>query len=132
MTSSMTTIFAFLPMLLSEGGAGDYVRSLAQVVAILLLGSWLLSMSVTPAMCVWFMKVAPRIGGASSDAPAEPAYDGAMYQAYLRLLSLVLRGRLMTLVIIVGLFVGAVQLLEPSRPSFFRSAIEISCRSIST
>jgi len=119
MTSSMTTIFAFLPMLLSEGGAGDYVRSLAQVVAILLLGSWLLSMSVTPAMCVWFMKVAPRIGGASSDASAEPAYDGAMYQAYLRLLSLVLRGRLMTLVIIIGLFVGAVQLLGTVKTEFF-------------
>lgn len=59
-TSSLTTILAFLPMLLTEGGAGDYVRSLAQVVAILLLASWFLSMTVTPTMCVWFMHVTPK------------------------------------------------------------------------
>jgi multidrug efflux pump len=57
LTSSLTTIFAFLPMLLVEGGAGDYVRSLAQVVAILLLASWFLSMTMTPVMCAWFMTI---------------------------------------------------------------------------
>ena len=64
--SSLTTIFAFLPMLLAEGGAGDYVRSLAQVVTILLLGSWLLSMTITPAMCAWFLKVADPADNESS------------------------------------------------------------------
>ena len=37
LTSSLTTIFAFSPMLLIEGSSGDYVRSLSQVVSILLL-----------------------------------------------------------------------------------------------
>ncbi len=45
LTSSLTTVFAFLPMLLIKGNSGEYVRSLAQVVAILLLGSWFLSMT---------------------------------------------------------------------------------------
>ena len=58
LTSSLTTIFAFSPMLSwSKVRAGDYIRSLGQVVSILLLASWLLSMTVTPAMCAWFMKV---------------------------------------------------------------------------
>ncbi len=51
LTSSLTTILAFLPMLLLEGAAGEYVTSLAQVVTILLLASWVLSMTVTPVLC---------------------------------------------------------------------------------
>jgi multidrug efflux pump subunit AcrB len=120
LTSSMTTIFAFLPMLLTEGSAGDYVRSLAQVVAILLLGSWFLSMTVTPAMCVWFMKVAPPAGGASPDTgPVESAYYGAMYRIYHRLLGLMLRHRLVVVAAMLGLLFVAVQLLGTVRTEFF-------------
>ncbi len=54
LTSSLTTIFAFLPILLIQGNDGEFIQSLAQVVAILLLGSWFLSMTVMPAMCAWF------------------------------------------------------------------------------
>jgi multidrug efflux pump subunit AcrB len=115
-TSSLTTIFAFLPMLLTEGSAGDYVRSLAQVVAILLLGSWFLSMTVTPAMCAWFLKVTPQAG---SDTPEAPAFDGAMYRVYRRLLGLMLRGRLIVIAVLVGLFVLAIQLLGTVRTEFF-------------
>ena len=81
LTSSLTTIFAFSPMLLVEGGAGDYVRSLGQVVSILLLASWLLSMTVTPAMCAWFMK-APEATETESDA-----YGGLLYRIYRSILT---------------------------------------------
>lgn len=105
LTSSLTTVFAFLPMLLVEGAAGEYVRSLAQVVAILLLGSWLLSMTVTPAMCAWFMKVEEP-----SREPSPPNYDGLMYGIYHRILGIFLRWRISVLVSLVGLlalsFVG--------------------------
>ena len=59
LTSSLTTILAFLPMLLLDGQTGEYAFSLPMVVIILLLSSWFLSMYVTPAMCFWFMKVKP-------------------------------------------------------------------------
>ncbi len=119
LTSSLTTIFAFLPMLLTEGSAGDYVRSLAQVVAILLLGSWFLSMTVTPAMCAWFLKVEPRAGGAAQGQEATPAFDGPMYRIYRRLLGLMLRGRLIVIAAMLGLLVLAVQLLGTVRTEFF-------------
>jgi len=115
LTSSLTTIFAFLPMLLTDGSAGEYVRSLAQVVAILLLGSWLLSMTVTPAMCAWFLKVQP----AADDGAEAAAYTGPLYRAYRRVLVAVLRWRIAFIVAMVALLIGAVQLLGTLRTEFF-------------
>jgi multidrug efflux pump subunit AcrB len=60
LTSSLTTIFAFLPMLLLMGQTGDYAYSLPMVVTLLLLASWFLSMTVTPFM--WLLRDLPRRG----------------------------------------------------------------------
>lgn len=113
-TSSLTTIFAFLPMLLTEGGAGEYIRSLAQVVAILLLGSWLLSMTVTPAMCAWFLKVDPK----DEDAP-EDQNDGPVYRLYGTLLGWMLRARLAVIAVTIAALFGAIQLLGTVKTEFF-------------
>lgn len=120
LTSSMTTVFAFMPMLLVDGGAGEYVRSLAQVVPILLLGSWLLAMTVTPAMCVWFMKPprAPAAAVADGGAPA-PAYSGVIYRTYRRVLGLFLAFRLVAISLLVLLLVGSIQVLGLVKSEFF-------------
>ncbi|MDD9915067.1 MAG: efflux RND transporter permease subunit, partial [Rhodospirillaceae bacterium] len=115
LTSSLTTIFAFLPMLLVEGSTGEFVRSLAQVVAILLLASWFLSMTVTPAMCAWFM----RLPANETAAPAEPSYDSIVYRLYRTILNLLLKWRLAAIALMVGLLVGAVQLLGTVKTEFF-------------
>ncbi len=44
LTSSLTSILAFMPMLLLDGSTGEYAYSLPAVVTILLLASWFLSM----------------------------------------------------------------------------------------
>ena len=116
LTSSLTTVFAFMPMLLIDGGAGDYVRSLAQVVAILLLGSWILSMTVTPAMCSWFMTV-PAAG--PGDAPAAPVYGGILYRIYRVVLSFFLRWRWIAIVALLALLVVSVRLLGTVKTEFF-------------
>lgn len=113
-TSSLTTIFAFLPMLLTPGGAGDYIRSLAQVVTILLLGSWFLSMTVTPAMCAWFLKAKPAAGGG-----AEPAHYGIVYRVYRRILNGMLRFRLVTIAAILAALYGSILLLGTVKTEFF-------------
>jgi multidrug efflux pump subunit AcrB len=120
LTSSMTTVFAFGPMLLVEGAAGEYVRSLAQVVAILLLGSWLLAMTVTPAMCVWFMKP-PRNAIVPDDngVVQAPAYDSIVYRIYRGILGLFLRFRYIAIALLVLLLVGAVQVLGFVKTEFF-------------
>ncbi|SFF72786.1 AcrB/AcrD/AcrF family protein [Roseobacter denitrificans OCh 114] len=114
LTSSLTTIFAFLPMLLTPGGTGDFVRSLAQVVAILPLGSWFLSMTVTPAMCAWFLRVEPK-----QNQTDDGRFDGAIYKIYRRLLELTLNARLAVVEVTIAAFVGSIQLLGTVKTEFF-------------
>ena len=57
LVSTLTTILAFMPIALAEGSTGEYTLSLGQVVILVLLGSWFMSMYMTPTMCYWFLKV---------------------------------------------------------------------------
>ncbi|MCZ6448250.1 MAG: efflux RND transporter permease subunit [Alphaproteobacteria bacterium] len=114
LTSSLTTILAFSPMLLVEGSAGEYVRSLAQVVTILLLGSWTLSMTVTPAMCAWFMKTPARTKGEST-----PTYSGFIYTIYRQILGVFLRWRLIAIGALIALLVVSVNVLGLVKTEFF-------------
>ena len=109
LTSSLTTILAFMPMLLVEGTTGDYIFSLPIVVIILLLSSWFLSMFMTPAMCFWFMKVKPIAGagnvGQSDDVAGVDPYSGKFYRIYRRALEYFLRFRYVVLAITIVMFV---------------------------
>ncbi|MHC4511823.1 MAG: efflux RND transporter permease subunit, partial [Planctomycetota bacterium] len=93
LTSSLTTIFAFVPMLMMDGQTGEYAFSLPVVVIILLLSSWYLSMYMTPAMCFWFMKVKPVEKAVNPDSGAEDKptenqgedpYSGRFYRILVR------------------------------------------------
>jgi len=105
LTSSLTTILAFVPMLLLDGQVGEYAFSLPMVVTILLLGSWFLSMYMTPFMCFWFLKVRPRQSTGTTEADSN-AYSGGIYKTYRMTLHGMLRLRtivfLATLVLLVG------------------------------
>ena len=57
LTSTLTTIAAFLPMLTMTGDVGEYVASLPVVVATTLVVSFFVAMLVTPIMCVWLLKL---------------------------------------------------------------------------
>ena len=104
LTSSLTTILAFMPIYLLTGDVGEYAVSLPIVIIILLLSSWFLSMYVTPYMCYFFMK-SPEPGSGQAAAPSE-AYDHGIYAAYRNLLTQLLRRRALvmvgTLVVLVG------------------------------
>lgn len=113
LTSSLTTIFAFVPMLLVPGGAGEYIRSLAQVVIALLLVSWVLSMTVTPAMCAWLMKAKP------ADKVKEPTYRGAGYWLYRHVLSTFLRRRIIFIGLLIVAFVLSAGALRTIPKEFF-------------
>ncbi len=57
LTSTLTTIAAFLPMLTLQGNVGEYISSLPVVVAMTLAMSYFVAMLVTPIMNVWLLKV---------------------------------------------------------------------------
>lgn len=56
LTSTLTTIAAFLPLLLLNSIAGEYISSLPKIVMISLVVSYLIAISVTPAMAYIFFK----------------------------------------------------------------------------
>ncbi|MEA3412356.1 MAG: efflux RND transporter permease subunit [Pseudomonadota bacterium] len=67
LTATLTTVFAFLPMLTIAGNVGEYVSSLPVVVAATLITSYLVAMLVTPLMCGWLLKPPPEVN-AETDA----------------------------------------------------------------
>jgi multidrug efflux pump subunit AcrB len=75
LAASLTTIFAFMPLMLMPGAAGEYTRSISLVVGIALLVSWVIALSALILFCVWFL----RRGTPISDAEA---YSGRYYRYY--------------------------------------------------
>lgn len=54
--ASVTTVSAFLPLLILEGTEGEYGFSLGAVVGAMLVGSWITALYILPALTVWFAK----------------------------------------------------------------------------
>ncbi|RBC05085.1 AcrB/AcrD/AcrF family protein, partial [Xanthomonas oryzae pv. oryzae] len=57
LTSSLVIVLAFSPFFFGQTSTNEYLRSLAIVLGVTLLGSWLLSITVTPLLCMYFAKV---------------------------------------------------------------------------
>ncbi|MFO1127814.1 MAG: efflux RND transporter permease subunit [Rhodospirillales bacterium] len=98
--STLTTILAFMPIALAEGSTGEYTLSLGQVVILVLLGSWFMSMYMTPAMCYWFLKVKPEVPEVPVDKPQEEYASGA-YRYYHSFLEAMLRHRALCIIVVV-------------------------------
>lgn len=60
LTSTLTTIGAFLPLLLLSSIAGEYISSLPKIVIIALFSSYLVAILVTPTMAYIFFKKSER------------------------------------------------------------------------
>lgn len=107
LTSSLTTVAAFMPLVLISGGSGEFLRSLGQVLALALLSSWLVAMTIIPAFCYWFLPE-PARGVPARDSGDEGAYDALPYRLYRQMLSFMLRARLPFVVLMIALLFSAV------------------------
>lgn len=76
LTSTLASIFAFLPLMLVTSSTGEYTRYLSYVITITLLSSWLLSLTVTPLLCFYFAK--PAAG--SEHDESDSAYQQGFYR----------------------------------------------------
>ncbi len=56
LAASGTTIAAFSPIALSEGGTSEFTYSLFAVVSLTLLSSWALSLTIIPMLCYHFLQ----------------------------------------------------------------------------
>ena len=96
LTSSLTTAAAFLPIYLAESATGEYTAPLFKVVSIALLCSWLLSLTLIPMLCVFFLKV--------EHVPEEERLKFRLYVWYRNVLLFSLRHRILSLLCVVLIF----------------------------
>ncbi len=80
LSSSLTTILVFLPLMLAEHASGEYTRNISLVILITLLASWVLAMTVTPTLCHLFLKP-PKEGDAVVSARS-PGFFGVIEERY--------------------------------------------------
>ncbi len=118
LSSSLTTILVFLPLMLAEHVAGEYTRSISIVIAITLLASWLLSLTVTPILCHRFLKVPTERDNEPGGEPSARLFRAMSYR-YEGWLRTVLRHRPLFLVAMLVAFVAGVGLMQAVPNKFF-------------
>lgn len=67
--STITTALAFTPMILLPGPAGDFVGSIAMAVVIMLVWSFVLAVTITPAIAGWWMPAEGKTNFFNSGIP---------------------------------------------------------------
>lgn len=90
-------VMAFYPIYASTESAGEYCESLFQVVAVALLLSWVLSVTITPAMSIWLL---PTPNGASDETDK---YQRGFYAQFRWLLGVSIRRRWAVVFGVIGL-----------------------------
>ncbi|MGI9304559.1 MAG: efflux RND transporter permease subunit [Gammaproteobacteria bacterium] len=108
LTSSLTTVIAFLPLVLVKDSSGEFLRALGQVLALALLFSWFLAITVTPALCYWFLPASDN----KSKSAESPAFNALPYRFYRGLLALLLKYRIVFVLLMVGLLFAAGQVFQ--------------------
>ena len=76
--ASITTISAFLPMLMMNGVEGEFAFSLGAVVASMLLGSWITALYILPYLCTKLLRKSKKQKG--------PSLLARMYERLVRIL----------------------------------------------
>ncbi len=131
LVSSLTTIVAFLPIVLAESAVGEYTAPLAQVIAITLLSSWVLAITMIPLLCVIFLKVKrarETKGDTLEDSVEESSkdpFDSSFYRYYRKVLQFLLRRPLITTLGAFAVLVLALGLFRFVEQSFFPDSSEL-------
>jgi len=111
--ATIIAVMAFYPIFASVEDAGEYCRTLFSVVAISLISSWVISMTVTPMQCIDMLPEPDK------DAAAADPYGSGFYRVYLRLLEKAIRFRWLTLGVLVVLLGASVVGFGQLKQQFF-------------
>jgi len=95
--ATVVAVMAFYPIFASVADAGEYCRTLFTVVAISLLTSWLISMTITPLQCIDML---PEPKKEKSDV--DP-YASVFYRVFRRILEKAIRNRFFTVATMAAL-----------------------------
>ena len=112
LSSSVTTVLFFLPLMLAEHVAGEYTRSISLVILITLLTSWILALCVTPLLCYFFITV-PANKESSSEESSK------FYRYYETFLHWLLKHKALFMTAMLALFIGSVLSMKYVAKQFF-------------
>lgn len=115
LTSTLTTSAAFLAIFLAKSVVGEYCRSLFIVVTMALLSSWILALTMIPLFCCWFLK--KKKNSRSQD------FQGRFYRYYRAFLIWLLAHRILSVIILLLVFLGVMQLFAFVPKIFFPPAV---------
>lgn len=115
--ATMVAILAFGAIGFAPGSVGEFCRSLFQVMALSLSLSWVLAVTVTPLLCVKFLKI-PDLG------EEVDSYDKFMYRAYRGLVHGCLKHRLISMVVVFVCLVLAIIGFGKVPQAFFPSSTQ--------
>lgn len=114
--ATLIAILAFAAIGTSNDATGEFCRSLFQVVTVSLLLSWVTAVTVTPLLCVMFLK-APM----ADQVEADP-YGGGFYRRYKDFLRACIRRRYLSTASVAGLFAVSLWGFTFVEQSFFPSS----------
>ena len=116
-SGTITTILAFLPILMLQTGAGVFLRSMPVTVILTLLASLLIALSLTPLLASFLLKrknkTTPRM---------QSSVDAFSNGPYKKLLSASLNHPVIVLILAVSILVGSVGLAGQLGVSMFPKA----------
>ncbi|MBC8795175.1 efflux RND transporter permease subunit [Shewanella algae] len=115
LAATLIAILAFAAIGTSNDATGEYCRSLFQVVMVSLLLSWVTAVTITPLLCVMFLKTPTATGQASP-------YQGSFYLKYRSLLASSIRHRYLSSASIIGIFALSLWGFSFVQQNFFPSS----------
>lgn len=116
--ATAVAIMAFGAIGLSQDSTGEFCRSLFQVVLLSLGLSWLTGMTITPLLCVMFLKQEKSENGGEP----KDAYGGIVFRWYRRLLLMAIRFRWATVLLVLTIFAVSLWGFQFVDNSFFPSS----------
>lgn len=109
LTSSLVIIFAFSPFFFGHTTTNEYLRPLVVVLTLCLLGSWVLCLTVTPLLCLLFLK--DHAGGTVEPESGTPEEKSRFYALYARVIRRVLDHKALFMGGMVIVLAGALTVL---------------------
>src|SRR5262252_4167603 len=119
LVSTITTIVVFFPVLFISGIARFLFLPLALTIAFALTMSFFVSRTVTPLLCLYWLKPMPHGERQPGVAGMITRFLDRMDHAYARALHFSLGHRLLTVLVIVAFFVGTMVLRKKIGSEFF-------------
>lgn len=110
--ATMIAVFSFLPLYLAQSSVAEMVKPLFIVLAVSLLLSWILALTQTTVFGNFILKQG------NGEACADP-YDKPFYHKFGRLLRFLIRYKVTTLVVMIGLFMLSLVVMGALPQNFF-------------